>query len=101
MILMIIFLSIPYKTVANVVSAVSPTVYMDKLFDVDLKFIPVDVESVSLIVSSSHVQKASRADGIPASPFMTRLITVLINKCIESSSVPLQWKQAIVTPVPK
>ena len=69
-------------------------------------FIPVDVKSVSLIVSSLHVQKASGADGIPtkfvkASPFMTRLITVLINKCIESSSVPVQWKQAIVTPVPK
>ena len=30
------FLSIPHKTVANVVSAVSPTVYMDRLFDVDI-----------------------------------------------------------------
>ena len=103
------FLSIPYKTVANVVSVVPPTEYMDKLFGVDvptLKFIPVDVESVSLIVSSLHVQKASGADGLPtrfikASPFMIRLITVLINRCIESSSVPVQWKQAIVTPVPK
>jgi len=37
---------------------------MNKLFDVDtltLKFIPVDVESVSLIVSSLHVWKASGA----------------------------------------
>ena len=32
---------------------------------------------------------------------MTRLITVLNNKGIESSSVPVQWKQAIVTPAPK
>jgi len=32
---------------------------------------------------------------------MARLITVLINQCIESSSVPSQWKQATVTPVPK
>ena len=32
---------------------------------------------------------------------MARLVTVLINKCIEFSSVPFQWKQAIVTPVPK
>ena len=32
---------------------------------------------------------------------MARLITVLINKCIESSLVPFQWKQAIVPPVPK
>jgi len=32
---------------------------------------------------------------------MTRLFTVLFNKCIESSSAPIQWKQAIVTPVPK
>ena len=59
-----------------------------------------------MIVSSLHVWKASGADGLPtkfvkASPFMARLITVLINKCIGSSSVPFQWKQAIVTPVPK
>ena len=32
---------------------------------------------------------------------MVRLITVLINKCISSSSIPSQWKQAVVTPVPK
>ena len=103
------FLLIPHKTVANVVSTVPPTEYMDRLFGggvPSLKFVPVDVESVSSIVSSLHVQKASGADGLPtrfvkASPFMARLITVLINKCIESSSVPFQWKQAIVTPVPK
>ena len=82
---------------------------MDKLFDVDittLKFIPVDVESVSLILSSLHAWKASGADGFPTkfvkvSPLMTKLITVLINKCIESSLDSVQWKQAIVTPVPK
>ena len=28
---------------------------------------------------------------------MTRLIAVLMNKCIESLSVPVLWKQAIVT----
>ena len=41
---------------------------MDKLFDVDiptLKFKPVDVESISLIVCSLHVWKASGADGLP------------------------------------
>ena len=32
---------------------------------------------------------------------MARLVTVLINKCIESSLVPRQWKQTNVTPVPK
>jgi len=93
----------PYKTIANV------QYDMDKLFDVNiptLKFILVDIESVSLIVSSLLVWKVSGADGLPskfvkASPFMTRLITVSIKKCIESSSVPVQWKQAIVTPVPK
>ena len=103
------FLSIPYKTIANVVSTVPASEYMDKLCDgttPSLEFVPVDVESVSLIISSLHVQKASGADGLPtrfirASPYMARLVTVLINKCIESSSVPFQWKQAIVTPVPK
>ena len=56
------FLSIPYKTVANVVSTLPPTEYMDRLFGggvPSLKFVPVDVESVSSIVSSLHVQKAS------------------------------------------
>ena len=41
---------------------------MDKLFDVDiptLKFIPVDLESMSLIVSSLHVWKVSGVDGLP------------------------------------
>jgi len=71
-----------------------------------LEFVPVDVESVSALISALHVQKASGADGlsaqfIRASPCMARLVTVLINKCIESSLVPLQWKQAIITPVPK
>ena len=71
-----------------------------------LEFVPVDIESVSSTICSLHVQKASGADGLPtwfvrASPYMARLVTVLINKCIESSSVPFQWKQAIVTPVPK
>ena len=50
--------------------------------------------SVSLIESSLHVRNASGADGLPTkfvkvSPFMTRFITVLINKCFESSSVPV------------
>ena len=103
------FLSIPYKTVANVVSTVPPTEYMERLFGgsvPSLEFVPVDVESVLLIVFSLHVWKACGADGlstkfVKASPFMARLITVLINKRIESSSVPFQWTQAVVTPVPK
>ena len=32
---------------------------------------------------------------------MMRYIRILVNKCIASSSVPSQWKQANVTPVPK
>ena len=70
------------------------------------EFVPVDVELVSSLVSALHTEKASGTDGlsarfIKASPCMARLVTVLINKCVDSSIVPLQWKQAIVTPVPK
>jgi len=48
--------------------------------------------------------KATGSDGLPtqfirASPHMVRLITVLLNKCIDK--VPYQWKQAVVTHVPK
>jgi len=69
-----------------------------------LEFVPVDVESVSALISTLHIQKAPGADGlsarfIRASHCMARLVTVLINKCIESSLVPLQWKQAVITPV--
>ena len=103
------FLSIPYKTIADVASTVPASDYMDKFFDrvtPSLEFSPVDVDSISLIMSSLHVHKASGADGIPtqfirASPYMARLVTVLVNKCIESSSVPFQWERAVVTPVPK
>ena len=35
---------------------------------------------------------------LKAPPYMVRLITILVNKCIASSSVLSQWKQ---TPVPK
>ena len=71
-----------------------------------MEFVPVDVKAVSSFISALHIQKASGADGlsarfIRASPCVARLVTVLVNKCIESSSVLLQWKQAIVTPVPK
>ena len=101
------FLSIPYKTVANVTRTV-PDI-MDKLYDwatLSLEILPVDVESMSFLVSSLHIQKASDADGlsaqfIRASPYVVRLVTVLINGCIESCLVPFQWKQTIVTPVPK
>ena len=72
------FLSIPYKTVANVTSTVPATEYMDKLYDQatpSLEFVPVDVESVSSLISSLHIQKASGVDGlsawsIRASPYM-------------------------------
>ena len=85
------------------VSTVPASEYMDKFYlgtVPSLEFVPVDVATVdvatvSLIISSLCVQKASGADGLPtrfirASPNMARLVTVLINKCINSSSVPYQ-----------
>ena len=48
-------------------STVLVSQYMDKLYDgtiPSLEFVPVDVETVSLIISSLHVQKRSRADGL-------------------------------------
>ena len=61
------FLSIPYKTIADVASTVPASDYTDKFFDritPSLEFSPVDVDSISLIMSSLHVHKASGADGI-------------------------------------
>jgi len=61
---------------------------------------------VSLVVSSLDLHKATGSDGLSTrfiriSLYMVRLITVLLNKCIDSSLFPYQWKQVIVTPVPK
>jgi len=68
------FLSMPYKTVTNVVSTVQPTEYMDRLFGRELQCVPLGVELVLLVISSLH---ASGADGqlIKVSPFMVRLKT--------------------------
>ena len=68
-----------------------------------LQFASVSVETVSLLVANLVVHKAAATNGLlpqffKASPYMVRLIT---DKCIASSSVPDQWKWAVVTPVPK
>ena len=66
----------------------------------------VDIEIPSSIVSNLNIHKAVEANGVSprflrAFPYMVRLITIFINKCIGSSLVLDQWKQAVVTPVPK
>ena len=71
-----------------------------------MQFAYVDVEIVSSIVNSLDIHKGVGTDGfspwfLNASPYMVRLNTILINKCIASSSVLGQWKEAVVTPVPK
>ena len=67
-----------------------------------MQFACVDIEIVSSIVNSLDIHKAVGANGLSARflkvfPYMV----ILINKCIDSSSVPCQWKQDIVTPVSK
>jgi len=82
-----------YKTVANVVSTVPASEYMDKLYNgtiPSLEFVPVNVESASLIISSLNVQKARELMVFQLSLLehlliWARLVTVLINKCIKSS----------------
>ena len=73
-----------------------------------LQFDFVDVNTISSLVVDLDVHKAVEADSfsprlLKASPYMVRLITILVNKCIASSSVSInsQWKQANVTAVPK
>ena len=71
-----------------------------------LEFSCVDSGTVSSIFSGLDLHKVTGSDGlstrfIMASPHMERLITMLFNKCINNYLVPYQWKQAIVTPVPK
>ena len=92
MLLMIIFCQFPTRPLLMwLVQYQLLSSYMDKHCDgttPSLEFVLIDVESVSLIISSLHVQKASGADGLPtrfvrASPYMARLVTVLINRCIE------------------
>jgi len=91
------FLLIAHKTVANVRSDVPACEFLEKFLEntpvPPMQFSRVDVETVSSLVANLDVHKATGADGfslrfVRASPFMARLITVLINQCIESSSVP-------------
>jgi len=104
------FLSIPHKTIATVTSSMPACEFLEKILEdksvAPMQFSSVDDGMVSSVVTNLSVHKATGADGVSArfvkaSPYMVRLITVLINRCIESSTVPRQWKQAIVTPVPK
>ena len=101
------FLTIPCTTTANVTSAVPATQeFFDNRVVPPLQFDLVDVNTISSLVVDLDVRKAAGADGLSprllkASPYMVRLITILVNKCIASSSAPSQWKQANVTPVPK
>ena len=79
---------------------------VEKFFKDKTTFLHVDTEIVSSVVTSLDLRKTTGSDGlsarfIRASLYMVRLITVLLNKCIDSSSVPYRWNQAVVTPVPK
>ena len=70
-----------------------------------LQFTYVNDETVSSIIASLNIHKATGADGLPAqfiraSPHMVRLIAIFVNKYISGSRFPTQWKQAVVTPVP-
>ena len=64
-----------------------------------LKFIHVNDDTVSSIITSLYVHKVTGADGLPArfiraSPHMVRLTGIIVllndNKCIVSSLVPYQ-----------
>ena len=57
---------------------------------------------MSAVVSILDLHKATGSDGLSTrfiriSPYMVRLITVLLNKCIDSSLFPYHWKQAILS----
>ena len=93
------FLAIPHKTVVNVTSTVPATVFVEKIFKgksvLSLMFAHVDAEIVSSVVTSLDLHKATGSDGlsawfIRASPYMVRLIPVLLNKCIDSSSLSVE-----------
>jgi len=77
--------------------------FIDDKIVPSVQFSRVDIELVSSLITSLDTRKATGISSqfIRTSPYMARLVTVLINKCIESSVVPRQWKQANVTPVPK
>ena len=71
-----------------------------------MQLVCVDIEILSSIVNSLNIHKAVGGNGVSpwflrAFPYMVRLITIFINKCISSFLVLDQWKQAVVTPVPK
>jgi len=90
-----------------VAGTVSACGFLEKFLDnKTVQFSCVDIELVLSLISSLDAHKTTGADSVStqfirASPYIARLVTVLINKCIESSLVPRQWKQGNVSPVPK
>jgi len=82
------FLSISHKTIANVTSSVPACEFQEKFLEnkpvPSMQFCHVDFETVSSVVANLAVHKATGADGdflwfVKASPFVVRLITILIN----------------------
>ena len=63
------FLSIPYRTIADVTSTVPATEFMERFFDnrvvPSMQFAYVDIEIVSSIVNNLDIHKAMGADGLP------------------------------------
>jgi hypothetical protein len=55
----------------------------------------------------THKSKATGADKIPpwfarlAAPFLAQPLSTLFSKSIHQSIVPSQWKEALITPIPK
>lgn len=70
-----------------------------------------DFETVTdydiLLAINRITTRAIGLDGVPASilkklcPFILPFITYIINNCITKSYFPLEWKKAVVKPIPK
>ena len=86
------FLLIPHKTVANMPSTAPTCGFLEKFHN---------TRTVQFLLQFFHLLHIQKADVnsswfFRASPYVARLIAVLINRCIESSFVSRQRKQANV-----
>ena len=88
-------------------SSVSPLSYLSIPTKSSFSFQPVAATDILRLISQLSVRKSSGFDGLSArvikcfSVYLASPLSIIINKSLSDSIVPVLWKSAIITPVVK
>ena len=102
------FCSVSANIVTNMTSSsVSPLSYLSVPTKSSFSFQPVAATDILRLISQLSVRKSSGFDGLSArvikcfSVYLASPLSIIINKSLSDSIVPVLWKSAIITPVVK